>query len=84
MLSQFALYNAPSSGEVRPGIGINVGSLPTAPAHGITFWGAEFDEEKKLTALRVTDSDDNILNKADSDSAAVDLGLFKVNVEITE
>lgn len=78
------LYNALSSGDVRPGIGINVGSSPTAPAHGITFWGAEFDEEKKLTALWVTDSDDNILNKADSDSAAVDLGLFKVNVEITE
>lgn len=84
MLSQFALYNALSSGEVRPGIVINVGFSPTAPAHGITFWGAEFDEEKKLTALWVTDSDDNILNKADSDSAAVDLGLFKVNVEITE
>lgn len=54
------------------GIGLNLtGSL----AHGITMWGAEFTDLNTLSALWVTDSDDNILNSTG------DLGLFRLSVE---
>lgn len=59
-------------GEARMGIGLNLtGSL----AHGITMWGAEFTDLNTLSALWVTDSDDNILNSTG------DMGLFRLSVE---
>lgn len=77
------LYQALTTNDARKGIGINVGSSQTASLHGVTMWGAEFNETLELVALWLTDSDDNILNKAGSDSPAVDLGLFKVQVKKT-
>ena len=68
------LYSALSSGNPRLGIGVNVGSSPNSVAHGITLWGAEFDENQTLTALWLTDSDDAVNSVGDQD-------LFKVNVE---
>lgn len=70
------LYDVLSAEEPRYGIGINVGSSQYASAHGITMWGAEFDEAHTLKALWVTDSDDAILN-----ANGGDLNLFRVNVE---
>ncbi|MBE6417530.1 MAG: PEP-CTERM sorting domain-containing protein [Akkermansiaceae bacterium] len=78
------LYQALTTNDARKGIGINVGSSQNASLHGVTMWGAEFDDNKKLTALWLTDSDDNILNKVGENGSAVDLGLFKVNVEYTD
>lgn len=69
-----SLYSALSSGNPRIGIGVNVGSSPYSVGHGVTLWGAEFDENKNLTALWLTDSDDAINSVGDQD-------LFKVNVE---
>ena len=68
------LYSALSSGSPRIGIGVNVGSSPTYALHGITLWGAEFDENRTLTALWLTDSDDAVNSVGDQD-------LFKVDVE---
>lgn len=78
------LYEALTTNDARKGIGINVGASQNASLHGVTMWGAEFDDNKKLTALWLTDSDDNILNKVGENGSAVDLGLFKVNVEYTD
>lgn len=76
-LSQY-LYEALTTNDARKGIGINIGSSQSASFHGVTMWGAEFNEALELVALWLTDSDDAILN------AEKDLELFKVKVEKRE
>ena len=72
------LYDVLTSNDARRGIGINIGSSQEASFHGVTMWGAEFNEDLELVALWLTDSDDAILN------AEKDLDLFKVQVEKRE